>query len=62
MPELLMRKKNDDVQTTLSKTGICSGMSVDMIRNVLKKLRELEKVQCLGRGQNAHWQKMERWK
>lgn len=36
----------------------CPGVSVDMIRNVLKKLRELGKVQCLGRGQNAQWQKV----
>lgn len=35
----------------------CPGVSVDMIRRVLKKLREDGLVECLGRGQNARWQK-----
>ncbi len=35
----------------------CPGVSVDMIRNILKKMRESKKVECLGRGQNAQWQK-----
>ncbi|MBI2470589.1 MAG: Fic family protein [Planctomycetes bacterium] len=36
----------------------CPGVSVDMIRNILKKLRGLGKVRCLGRGQTAQWQKV----
>jgi Fic family protein len=35
----------------------CPGVSVDMIRRVLKKLREDGRVECLGRGQNAQWQR-----
>ena len=30
-------------------------VSLDMIRRVLKNLRAESKVECLGRGQNAHW-------
>lgn len=35
----------------------CPGVSVDMIRQVLKKLRGDGQVECLGRGQRAQWQK-----
>lgn len=35
----------------------CPGVSLDMIRRVLKNLRG-SKVECLGRGQNAQWQKL----
>jgi Fic family protein len=35
----------------------CPGVSLDMIRRVLKNLRGL-KVECLGRGQNAQWRKL----
>src|SRR4030043_252684 len=34
----------------------CPGASVDMIRKVLKKLRENGWVECLGRGEDAPWQ------
>jgi Fic family protein len=35
----------------------CPGVSVDMIRHVLKQLRQTGSVECLGRGRNARWQK-----
>jgi len=35
----------------------CPGVSLDMIRLVLKDLRSAGMVECLGRGQNAQWQK-----
>jgi Fic family protein len=35
----------------------CPGVSLDLIRRVLKRLRGT-KVQCLGRGQNAQWQRL----
>jgi Fic family protein len=38
----------------------CPGVSVDLIRRVLKNLRAAGKVECLGRGQNAQWHKVER--
>jgi len=39
----------------------CPGVSVDMIRRVLKTLQSERKVKCLGRGQKAQWQKTEKW-
>ncbi|MBI2924235.1 MAG: Fic family protein [Verrucomicrobia bacterium] len=36
---------------------VCPGVSLDMIRRVLKDLRGT-KVKCLGRGQNAQWRKL----
>lgn len=35
----------------------CPGVSVDMIRHVLKRLRDKGQVECLGRGRNAIWKK-----
>lgn len=36
---------------------LCPGVSVDMIRHILKTLRKAGKVECLGRGPAAKWQK-----
>ena len=36
---------------------LCPGVSVDMIRHVLKSQREQNKVECLGRGRNALWRR-----
>ncbi len=38
----------------------CPGVSMDLIRRVLKTMRASEKIKCLGRGQNARWQKTEK--
>jgi Fic family protein len=35
----------------------CPGVSVDMIRHVLKQLRAEKKVHCLGRGRTSRWGK-----
>ena len=35
----------------------CPSVSIDLIRQILKKLRDEGKVECLGRGQSAEWQK-----
>jgi hypothetical protein len=35
----------------------CPGVSVDMIRRVLKDLKAAGKVECLGRGRNALWRR-----
>lgn len=35
----------------------CYGVGVDLIRLVLKRLRSSGQVICLGRGQNAKWEK-----
>jgi hypothetical protein len=40
----------------------CPGVSLDLIRSVLKKLRSSKNVKCLGRGQNAEWEKAGKWK
>jgi Fic family protein len=37
----------------------CPGVSIDMIRHVLKGLQKEGKVECLGRGQSAKWQRIE---
>ena len=34
----------------------CPGISIDMIRYVLKQLKAERKVKCLGRGKYAHWE------
>ncbi|CBE68240.1 MAG: Fic family protein [Candidatus Methylomirabilis oxygeniifera] len=39
----------------------CPSVSVDMIRRVLKNLRAKNHIECLGRGQNARWQKTAKW-
>lgn len=39
----------------------CPGVSLDTIRMVLKALRKRGKIECLGRGQNAKWQKTKSW-
>lgn len=36
----------------------CPGVSIDLIRRVLKALRASRKVRCLGRGQNARWTRL----
>jgi len=40
----------------------CPGVSVDLIRSLLKNLRSSGKIKCLGRGQNAEWKKTGKWK
>ena len=40
----------------------CPGVSVDLVRSILKNLRSSGKVKCLGRGQNAEWEKSAKWK
>ena len=40
----------------------CPGVSMDLIRSVIKRLRSSKKVKCLGRGQTAEWEKMKNWK
>lgn len=40
----------------------CPGVGLDLIRATLKRLRAEGRVECLGRGQHASWQKTSRWK
>jgi Fic family protein len=40
----------------------CPGVSIDMIRRVLKNLRAEGTVECLGRGQSAGWRKTRKWR
>ena len=39
----------------------CPGVSLDLIRATLKKLRTAGRVECLGRGQSAERNKKARW-
>jgi hypothetical protein len=39
----------------------CLGVSLDLIRVTLKKLRAAGRVECLGRGQSAEWKRKGRW-
>jgi Fic family protein len=39
----------------------CPGVSLDLIRATLKKLRAAGRVECLGRGQSAEWKRTARW-
>lgn len=39
----------------------CPGVSLDLIRVTLKKLRSAGRVECLGRGQSAEWTRTARW-
>jgi len=39
----------------------CPGVSLDMVRLILKNLRLSGKVKCLGRGQNAEWERTAKW-
>ncbi len=39
----------------------CPGVSLDLIRQVLKTMRKAQRVECLGRGQNAEWRRTGRW-
>jgi hypothetical protein len=39
----------------------CPGVSIDMIRRVLKQFRASGWIECLGRGQKAKWQKTDEW-
>ena len=36
----------------------CPGVSVDMVRHVLKQLRSEKKVRCLGRGRTSRWERI----
>jgi Fic family protein len=40
----------------------CPIVSLDLVRSILKNLRSSGKVRCLGRGQNAKWEKSVKWK
>ncbi len=40
----------------------CPGVSVDMIRQLLKRYRLAGQIRCLERGQNAKWAKTPKWK
>ena len=39
----------------------CPGVSIDMIRHVLKSLRDDGRVECTGRGRSARWRKTPIW-
>ena len=56
--ELFTRQSPQRLKTL---QNACPNVSVDMIRRVLKNLRSENRVECLGRGQNAKWRKIGDW-
>ncbi len=40
----------------------CPSVSLDLVRSILKHMRSSGKVKCLGRGQNAEWERIAKWK
>jgi len=40
----------------------CLGISVDMIRKVLKDLRVEGRIKCLGMGKAAQWKRTGKWR
>jgi Fic family protein len=64
--------KTELVQSAISRTRgafrvadlqrECPGVSLDLIRRVLKDLRAAGQVECLGRGQKAEWRRTDLWK
>ena len=41
--------------------GACPAVSVDMIRHVLRRLRDEGRVEAVGRGRAAAWRKTSGW-
>lgn len=54
-------QKSSDIFRIADLQRSCPGISVDMIRKVLKDLRTQGKVKCLGRGHTAQWRKTRKW-
>jgi hypothetical protein len=40
---------------------VCPGVSIDLVRHVLKDLSAAGQVKCLGRGQSAEWRRTKKW-
>ena len=40
----------------------CPGVSLDLIRKTMKSLKSQKRLECLGRGQAAAWQKTKKWR
>jgi len=56
----LVRQAIEQAPGTFTVTDLqreCPGVSLDMIRHVLKQLQSDGSVKCLGRGRSAKWQK-----
>ena len=39
----------------------CPGAGIDLIRRLLKRLRDRHEIECLGRGRDASWRKTASW-
>lgn len=60
---LLMQciRQSPDIFRIADIQGKCPGVSVDMIRKVLKDLRSEGRVKCLGMGKAAQWKRVGKW-
>lgn len=54
-------QKSPEIFRVADLSRQCPGISVDMIRKVLKDLRTKGQVECLGRGHTAEWKKTRKW-
>jgi Fic family protein len=50
--------KSGDSFTVREVQNCCPGVSIDMIRKVLKDLQKENRVECLGKGQSARWKRI----
>jgi Fic family protein len=50
--------KSGESFTVREVQNCCPGVSIDMIRKVLKDLQKENRVECLGKGQLARWKRM----
>jgi Fic family protein len=62
--ELVVRAINQspEVFRIADLQAACPGVSLDMIRKLLKDLRGQGRLECLGRGQSASWRKTKKWR
>jgi len=50
-------EKSGDSFSVADIQAKCPGVSVDMIRKILKKERSTGKLECMGRGRDARWRR-----
>ncbi|MCP5468855.1 MAG: Fic family protein [Deltaproteobacteria bacterium] len=58
---ILAIQKSNEVFRISDLQHQCPGISIDMIRKVLKDLKNKDKIICLGRGHTAQWKKTKKW-
>jgi hypothetical protein len=54
-------KADISLSTSRNLQNACPGAGVDLIRKLLKRLRQEGNIKCLGLGKNAAWRKTTKW-